>query len=743
MRDRRSVLPRLRAESRSYRDVTGGSVATYEGVILGSETDQQHFVAFDLSTVKGGNLLPLELAISAYEATPDVVVLRDTSGRSPRGQAQLAQVVAEIGRLGLPLVLQTSARLSDRYLTRLYQEPPPSQRILNTLTGNLAWNIGAGLHIGDLGLDLPLEDPGARQVRQVNTLVVPAGTDDPVPDRPLDLASDYEILLNIGPAVAGSLLNDLDGRWPEDKLPAGALELHAVLHLDGMTAPLAVPFNLPEDGQSDWVRLPVRTPEGPAALRGQLVVYYEVVAVHVQELELPVGTGAHGPRATLVYRLTGTFADMLYLKDRTASITAPPSPSRVLVNGISFADSPFSVTTNEADRLALAARVSLYESNFDVINNVEVTRYQEGGGCKTKNQYHDDLVRLAKVGIRLFNAVFEEGTTQTVKLALRELIRHEAERDRVAVLSVAQTGPISPAAELVPWASIYDLPIDPEAEKFDLCPSVDEYGPAQHRTPIPPHCPHNDIPGHLGMICPFGFWGLSCVIELPPRSERDIRDFVLKQGRPITVLGAADTGLDQKLRNAHGKNLSKLATANSAQVDMLDVEVGTRLRELLAGETMDIAYLYSHGIPDNATIGVRAGTKLTFGPASVSADTIISWSDNGVVWPPPHWEQRRPLVMLNGCHTTEKTSGMLAGFVPAFVRSGASGVVGTETAIDQDVANVVGELLIGQLLAGATVGAAIRAMRWQLLAKGNVMGLTYTPHCLAGLRMRAQVTGRS
>lgn len=701
VRDRRSVLPRLREESSSYRDIGTTSFPIYEGVIPGHEKDRQHFVAIDLSTAKVHRFIADKLIGFADSAEADVIVLRDTSGRSPRGLAQLEEVVAECGRRGFPLVLQTSARLSDTHLANLYQQP------------------------------------SGRAVRQVNTLVVAVGTETAVPDRPLDLAHDYEVLLDIGPSVAGSLLNDLDGRWPDKELPAGGLDLRAVLHLDGMAEPLVAAFSLPEQGASDWVRFGVRTPDVPAVLRGQLAIYYEVVAVHVQDLQLPVGKGRRGPRAALAYRLTRTFADMVYLRDRTASIIAPANSSRVLVNGVGFADNPFCVTSGRADAAAIAARVSLYESNFDVVDNEEVNRYRPGGGCRTVHQYRQDLVRLAKVGTRLFNAVFEN-STQAVKLALPELIRHEARRGRVAVLSIAQAGQISPAADLVPWASIYDLPMDPEADEFEFCPSVDEFGPVDRRTPIPPHCPHNDDAGHADQICPFGFWGMSCVIELPPTSERDVRDFVLGQGRPITVVAAADTGLDLRLRNAHDRNLRELATANNASVDMTDIKLSRGLRELLAGETMDIAYLYSHGIPDRAATGVPAGTKLTFGPAKVSADTIISWSRNSNAWPPPHWEQRRPLVMLNGCHTTEKTSRMLAGFVPAFVRSaGASGVVGTETAIDQDVANVAGELLIAQLLAGATVGTAVRAMRWQLLAMGNVMGLTYTPHCLAGLRMRA------
>jgi hypothetical protein len=95
------------------------------------------------------------------------------------------------------------------------------------------------------------------------------------------------------------------------------------------------------------------------------------------------------------------------------------------------------------------------------------------------------------------------------------------------------------------------------------------------------------------------------------------------------------------------------------------------------------------------------------------------------------------LVVLNGCHTTESTSGTLNNFVTAFTRwAGASGVLGTEITLEQGLAGFVMEQIIAGLAKGRTVGEVVRDVRWKLLRRGNVMGFAYTPYCLSTLAFR-------
>jgi hypothetical protein len=48
----------------------------------------------------------------------------------------------------------------------------------------------------------------------------------------------------------------------------------------------------------------------------------------------------------------------------------------------------------------------------------------------------------------------------------------------------------------------------------------------------------------------------------------------------------------------------------------------------------------------------------------------------------------------------------------------------------------IAESVITKLISGARMGDAIREMRWELLNKGNLLGLAYTPYCFADLRIK-------
>lgn len=78
----------------------------------------------------------------------------------------------------------------------------------------------------------------------------------------------------------------------------------------------------------------------------------------------------------------------------------------------------------------------------------------------------------------------------------------------------------------------------------------------------------------------------------------------------------------------------------------------------------------------------------------------------------------------------------MATFVSNFVGAGASGVIGSETLLEQNSASTAMELFLKEFSSGSTVGEAIRKMRWSLLNQGTLLGLAYTPYCSADLRMR-------
>jgi hypothetical protein len=99
------------------------------------------------------------------------------------------------------------------------------------------------------------------------------------------------------------------------------------------------------------------------------------------------------------------------------------------------------------------------------------------------------------------------------------------------------------------------------------------------------------------------------------------------------------------------------------------------------------------------------------------------------------WEERPPLVVLNGCHTAKYDPATLLSFVHRFGALGAAGVIGTEIPIHEYLGDAFGQFLIERLLSGQAVGAIVRDFRRQLLRKRNVLGLAYVPYCYADLRI--------
>ena len=75
--------------------------------------------------------------------------------------------------------------------------------------------------------------------------------------------------------------------------------------------------------------------------------------------------------------------------------------------------------------------------------------------------------------------------------------------------------------------------------------------PAEAAAQPPARCPYEAKHKELNQLCPWGFWGLSAIIEHPPSVEsRDLED---AQGRRRTpaILMSYDTKLDAALRASH------------------------------------------------------------------------------------------------------------------------------------------------------------------------------------------------
>ena len=286
---------------------------------------------------------------------------------------------------------------------------------------------------------------------------------------------------------------------------------------------------------------------------------------------------------------------------------------------------------------------------------------------------------------------------------------------------------------VVPWQILYDLPMEHPERELHTCLSVQDYGPGGSGAwPPPATCPHvGDHAGKRAVLCPWGFWGLAHLIEVPePPKERSLDHFVTVEPTMAAVLAGTGAGLNDRQLTAHLGQLSRRVTGFPAPPEGV-ITAAAALGEALEPATMDVVYLISHAERSGV---LDLGSALVFPDGRLESKDVAAWTLD--YWPADHWSDRHPLIVLNACHTAEIVQSMLGGFVTYFVNGGAAGVVGTETLIDQMTASVAMEHFLAEFSAGATVGEAIRVMRWRLLALGNLLGFCYTPYCAASLRLR-------
>jgi len=97
----------------------------------------------------------------------------------------------------------------------------------------------------------------------------------------------------------------------------------------------------------------------------------------------------------------------------------------------------------------------------------------------------------------------------------------------------------------------------------------------------------------------------------------------------------------------------------------------------------------------------------------------------------------RPLIFVNACHSLAVEPETFVSYLDAFITDGhAAGVIGTEVKVAQPLAMDVADQFFRRLLSRTyTVETALREIRLDYLAAGNLFGLVYTPYCWADLKL--------
>ena len=260
---------------------------------------------------------------------------------------------------------------------------------------------------------------------------------------------------------------------------------------------------------------------------------------------------------------------------------------------------------------------------------------------------------------------------------------------------------------------------------FSLCPeftaALDAETPLEDTVCFQGACPSR---GNLQVICPSGFWGYRHVLGLPVSIGADVGNLVVKITYKESPTLTAAFSTDFTLRANHFQKLHQLRTPLS----WLEADTGQQTLEYLRTANPHLVYFYCHGgLTEEKVPYLQVGSKNDawglITPSVLPAMRI-------------RWSQPRPLVYINGCHTTALEPEAALDMVSGFVRdAGAAGVVGTEITIFEPLATAFAEECLRQFLNGTPIGQAVRKARLKLLQEGNPLGLVYIPFAVASLAM--------
>lgn len=324
-------------------------------------------------------------------------------------------------------------------------------------------------------------------------------------------------------------------------------------------------------------------------------------------------------------------------------------------------------------------------------------------------------VRLARRGANLWMAMSEAfGALGPAALRLRDKLRAPG------VLQLAlKESPDS----VFPAALVYDYPLDIGRTDVKLCPTAFEAIRAGKELAQEPcfcgRCPAYD---ERNVVCPGGFWGFRHELGLPIHLPRGEVAATIPRGAAVRAFAAVSMDDAFVQREDHLRDLEKLVPGG-LEVLRDRQSCLTRLEE-----PRQLVYFYCHGglTEESETPYLLVGAN--------DSDRLFAQSlfDAGVFWP----DTLRPLVVVNGCHTTATSPDEMFSMLSAFAAHGnAAGVIGTEITNFEPVAVTFGESLITGFLSGDPLGKAVRKARLELLRGGNPLGLMYIPFALPSLRL--------
>jgi hypothetical protein len=375
----------------------------------------------------------------------------------------------------------------------------------------------------------------------------------------------------------------------------------------------------------------------------------------------------------------------------------------------------------ELQDLVRQTRGALRRAAWDTEDPWEEGRAYRYAGAPDRERLAGDLVRMAVRGYRFYDACINRLAGGYEEVAsLEDKLRRPG---RIQIASRRQ------AALLLPAAMFYDQPLDTGLADLGLCPeflaSLDAHAPLESTPCFAGDCPTRD---DLTVVCPSGFWGFRHAVGLPlslgtepTGAATTVFESIEVSGRPEIAL-AVSTDPMFVGRAEHEARLRAL----SADFTWRYADSREETLRLLRESPGHVVYFYCHG-------GLTATNVpyLTVGPPGEPGIPSDIFRALRIRWTRP-----RPLVFINGCHTTALEPEQALNFPARLVENAAAaGVIGTEITNFEPLAAAFAEECLRRFLGGEAIGEAVRGARLALLKLGNPLGLIYVPFVLPSVRL--------
>lgn len=284
-----------------------------------------------------------------------------------------------------------------------------------------------------------------------------------------------------------------------------------------------------------------------------------------------------------------------------------------------------------------------------------------------------------------------------------------------------------------PWGLLYDIPVDSE-EEFKVCPSIDGLlnGTIPEGTRCCPEVVKSGKPHAGNTLCPFGFWGYRYAIE-QLSSTKSLETQIPTPGDIEMAVGLTQYDVNRNRLAEHVKWLEE----NLGGVKMRQADTRAKIKDALHDPDLQLVYFYCHGHYDDDAgkdvyLGIGNKEKLS-GEDFTSWLHDWRWQDRIKVW-----DQVRPLVFINACHSLDILPDSLVSLLKAFMgHANAAGIIGTEVRVDQNLGYRIAEMFFDEFVnERKKVWEALQTIRFHFLCQGNLFGLIYTPYCSADLQLQ-------